>query len=87
MTGAVGAPQTAPEQYPGVFFTGSADSRQAGQETLSRVFGARTEDRDEATGWATGEAQARLTIYPDAAHGFLFQHHGEFAADVTEFLA
>ena len=30
--------------------------------------------------------QARLKIYPDAAHGFLFQHHVEFAADVTEFL-
>ena len=31
--------------------------------------------------------QARLTIYPDAAHGFLFQHHAEFAADVDAFLA
>jgi pimeloyl-ACP methyl ester carboxylesterase len=30
---------------------------------------------------------ARLKIYPDAAHGFLFQHHAEFAADVEEFLA
>ena len=30
--------------------------------------------------------QARLKIYPDAAHGFLFQHHAEFAADVAEFL-
>jgi pimeloyl-ACP methyl ester carboxylesterase len=30
--------------------------------------------------------QARLKIYPDAAHGFLFQHASEFAADVTEFL-
>ena len=30
--------------------------------------------------------QARLKIYPDAAHGFLFQHHADFAADVTEFL-
>jgi pimeloyl-ACP methyl ester carboxylesterase len=29
---------------------------------------------------------ARLKIYPDAAHGFLFQHHREFAADVNEFL-
>jgi hypothetical protein len=25
-------------------------------------------------------------IYPDAAHGFLFQHHAEFARDVDEFL-
>jgi pimeloyl-ACP methyl ester carboxylesterase len=29
---------------------------------------------------------ARLTIYPDSAHGFLFQHHERFAADVTAFL-
>jgi pimeloyl-ACP methyl ester carboxylesterase len=30
--------------------------------------------------------QARVKIYPDAAHGFLFQHHTEFAADVGSFL-
>ncbi|HEY1520369.1 MAG TPA: alpha/beta hydrolase [Solirubrobacteraceae bacterium] len=30
--------------------------------------------------------EARLKIYPDAAHGFLFQHHAEFAADVEAFL-
>jgi pimeloyl-ACP methyl ester carboxylesterase len=29
---------------------------------------------------------SRLKIYPDAAHGFLFQHHAEFAADVKAFL-
>ena len=29
---------------------------------------------------------ARLTIYPDSAHGFLFQHHSQFAADVNAFL-
>jgi pimeloyl-ACP methyl ester carboxylesterase len=29
---------------------------------------------------------ARLTIYPDSAHGFLFQHHSQFAADVHTFL-
>jgi pimeloyl-ACP methyl ester carboxylesterase len=29
---------------------------------------------------------ARLKIYPDSAHGFLFQHHKEFAADVHSFL-
>jgi pimeloyl-ACP methyl ester carboxylesterase len=29
---------------------------------------------------------ARLTIYPDSAHGFLFQHHGQFAAEVRAFL-
>jgi pimeloyl-ACP methyl ester carboxylesterase len=30
---------------------------------------------------------ARIKIYPDSAHGFLFQHHSEFAADVNAFLA
>jgi pimeloyl-ACP methyl ester carboxylesterase len=30
---------------------------------------------------------ARVKIYPDSTHGFLFQHHGEFAADVNAFLA
>ena len=30
--------------------------------------------------------QAQVTIYPDSAHGFLFQHHAEFAADVAAFL-
>jgi pimeloyl-ACP methyl ester carboxylesterase len=30
--------------------------------------------------------QARVKIYPDSAHGFLFQHHAEFARDVDEFL-
>ena len=30
---------------------------------------------------------ARVTIYPDSAHGFLFQHHSRFAADVHAFLA
>ena len=31
--------------------------------------------------------QAKVKIYPDAAHGFLFQHHTEFAADVEAFLS
>jgi pimeloyl-ACP methyl ester carboxylesterase len=31
--------------------------------------------------------QARLKIYPDSAHGFLFQHHDEFAQDVDAFLS
>jgi pimeloyl-ACP methyl ester carboxylesterase len=30
---------------------------------------------------------ARLTTYPDSAHGFLFQRHSRFAADVSAFLA
>lgn len=29
---------------------------------------------------------AGVTVYPDAAHGFLFQHHARFAADVSTFL-
>jgi pimeloyl-ACP methyl ester carboxylesterase len=29
---------------------------------------------------------ARVTIYPDSAHGFLFQHNDRFAADVHAFL-
>jgi pimeloyl-ACP methyl ester carboxylesterase len=29
---------------------------------------------------------AGLKIYPDSAHGFLFQHHAEFAADLDAFL-
>jgi pimeloyl-ACP methyl ester carboxylesterase len=29
---------------------------------------------------------ARVKIYPDSAHGFLFQHHEEFAADIHAFL-
>ena len=31
--------------------------------------------------------QAQVKIYPDSAHGFLFQHHAEFAADVEAFLS
>jgi pimeloyl-ACP methyl ester carboxylesterase len=134
--GAIGTPQTSPEEYLGVFFAPSAASQQAGKEALGRMY-ARTEDRDEATTWATREAQydavcawgipdhsalervaavempvfvancdsdpmirphysyllaglipqARLKIYPDSAHGFLFQYHAEFAADVTDFLS
>jgi pimeloyl-ACP methyl ester carboxylesterase len=30
--------------------------------------------------------QAKVKIYPDSAHGFLFQHATEFAADVDAFL-
>ena len=30
---------------------------------------------------------AKVKIYPDSAHGFLFQHHPEFAADVEAFLS
>ena len=134
--GAIGTPQTKPEAYLEVFFTRSAESRHAGTEALRRM-NARTQDRDQATTWATREAQydavctwgipehallqrldalgmpvfvangdsdpmilphysyllagliphARVKIYPDSAHGFLFQHHAEYAADVEAFLA
>jgi pimeloyl-ACP methyl ester carboxylesterase len=134
--GAVGTPQTSPEEYIGVFFAPSPASRQAGQEAVRRMYG-RTQDRDTATNWATREAQydavctwgipnhallqrlgglqlpvfvangdsdpmilphysyllaglipqARVKIYPDSAHGFLFQHHADFAADVEAFLS
>ncbi|MGZ4663512.1 MAG: alpha/beta fold hydrolase [Frankiaceae bacterium] len=30
--------------------------------------------------------RAQVKIYPDSAHGFLFQHHAEFAGDVDAFL-
>jgi pimeloyl-ACP methyl ester carboxylesterase len=133
--GAVGTPDTSPEEYLSVFFTSSAASRKAGQDALARMY-SRTQDRDTATTWAVRQAQydavcawgipdhaalqrvsgitqpvfvangdsdpmippryshliagllprASVTIYPDAAHGFLFQSHAEFAADVTEFL-
>jgi pimeloyl-ACP methyl ester carboxylesterase len=133
--GAVGKPQTSPDEYIGVFFAASPSSRKAGQESVRRQY-ARTENRDAATTWATREAQydavctwgipdhgalqrvaaighpvfvangdsdpmilphysyllagmipqARVKIYPDSAHGFLFQHHAEFGADVEAFL-
>ena len=133
--GAIGTPQTRPEEYLGVFFARSSSSQLAGQQAMQRMY-ARTEGRDAATTWATREAQydavctwgipdhallqrlsglempvfvangdsdpmilphysyllaglipqARVKIYPDSAHGFLFQHHAEFAADVETFL-
>jgi pimeloyl-ACP methyl ester carboxylesterase len=38
-----------------------------------------------ARSWSS--RQARVKLYPDAAHGFLFQHHAEFAADVHAFIS
>jgi pimeloyl-ACP methyl ester carboxylesterase len=133
--GAIGTPETSPDEYLGVFFARSSSSLQVGKEAMQRMY-ARTEDRDAATNWATRQAQydavctwgipdhallqrlsclqlpvfvangdsdpmilphysyliaglipqARVKIYPDSAHGFLFQHHAEFAADVEAFL-
>ena len=34
-----------------------------------------------------GIPSARVKIYPDSSHGFLFQHFEEFAADADDFLA
>src|SRR5262249_27301433 len=121
---AVGQPQPNPDGYLDVFFAKSPSSRQAGQQTLQRIFG-RTNDPDQQTTWQTRLAQydavctwgipdhsllerlgairhpvfvangdsdpmilprysyvlggllpnAQVKIYPDSAHGFLFQHH------------
>ncbi len=134
--GAVGKPETSPEEYLSVFFTSSDASRQAGKEALGRMY-ARQEDRDAQTTWETrlsqydavcawgipnhallqklsaisipvfianGDSdpmilphyshllaglipQSTIKIYPDSAHGFLFQHHAEFAADVGKFFS
>jgi pimeloyl-ACP methyl ester carboxylesterase len=133
---AVGGRESSPAGYLHVFFTDTESGLQAGQSALQRVFGGRTDERDEPTSWATRLAQydavarwgvpnhaalervqaiqqpvfvangdsdrmipprysyllagllpdASVKIYPDAAHGFLFQHHQEFAADVNSFL-
>jgi pimeloyl-ACP methyl ester carboxylesterase len=133
--GAIGTPETKPEEYLSVFFAPSQTSQKAGQGALKRMY-TRNEGRDTATDWATREAQydavctwgipdhaklerlscltmpvfvangdsdpmilphysyllagmipqSQVKIYPDSAHGFLFQHHGEFAADVSAFL-
>ena len=133
--GAVGAPETNPQGYLGVFFAPTTTSREAGQQVAGRIFG-RTTGQDEPTTWQTRQAQydavcawgipnhsllqrvaaielpvfvangdsdpmilpryshllagllpnSRVTIYPDSAHGFLFQHHSQFAADVHSFL-
>lgn len=133
---AVGTPQTAPEEVLYVFYAPSPTSQDAGKQSLQRIFGGRTYDRDAQTTWQTRQAQydavctwgvpnhallervsaidcpvfiangdsdpmivphyshllaglipqAQVKIYPDSAHGFLFQHAAEFAADVAAFL-
>jgi pimeloyl-ACP methyl ester carboxylesterase len=133
---AVGKPQPDGGGYVGAFYTQSAESRQAGMQSLQRMAG-RTKDRDENTNWQTRVAQydavcawgvpnhsllsrvgaikapafvangdsdpmilprysyllaglipdSKLKIYPDAAHGFLFQHYEEFGHDTLAFLS
>jgi pimeloyl-ACP methyl ester carboxylesterase len=133
---AVGQPEPNPEGYLSVFFADSASSKEAGAQTLKRIY-ARQDERDQPTTWQTRLAQydavcswgipdhsrlervgsiehpvliangdsdpmilpryshllaglipnSEIKIYPDSAHGFLFQHHTDFAGDVDRFLA
>jgi len=55
--GAVGRPETTPQEYISVFFAPTDTSRAAGQQAAGRIFGARTTDRDEPTTWQTRQAQ------------------------------
>jgi len=55
--GAVGRPETTPQEYISVFFAPTDTSRAAGQQAAGRIFGARTADRDEPTTWQTRQAQ------------------------------
>ena len=68
--GAVGKPQTTPEEYLSVFFASSPSSRKAGQEALGRMY-SRTEDRDAETTWAVRLVcpfrPGRLRAHPSAA--------------------
>jgi pimeloyl-ACP methyl ester carboxylesterase len=89
---AIGEPTTDTEGFLHGFFTDSAASRAAGTRFLDRIF-SRTEDRDEQTilPWyshltASLLPDALVKLYPDAAHGFLFQHAQAFANDVGDFL-
>ena len=54
--GAVGAPEVGPDGVLDVFYTRSPESREAGGQSLQRMF-ARTQDRDQATTWETRQAQ------------------------------
>src|ERR1700729_4010963 len=54
--GAVGQPQTSPDEYLDVFFAPSSASRSVGGEALARMY-ARHADRDVVTSWETRVAQ------------------------------
>ena len=81
--GAIGTPHTSPEAHLEVFST-----RSASRSTTSTG----TSDSDPVILphysylLAGLIPHARVKIYPDSAHGFLFQHHAEFAADIEAFL-
>jgi pimeloyl-ACP methyl ester carboxylesterase len=53
---------------------------------LSVLFARSTASR-QALSNLLGDATYSAVVGPDSAHGFLFQHHAEFAADVDGFLA
>ena len=54
---AVGKRQGSPDGYLSVFYAPSPASQAAGKQSLQRIFGARTEDRDADTTWQTRQAQ------------------------------
>ena len=82
--GAVGTPPTSPEAYLSVFFAGSDSS---GTPVPKRCAGCTPGPRTGTPPLLAGLIpQVRVKIYPDSAHGFLFQHHAEFAADLEAFL-
>src|SRR6266567_3036936 len=93
--GAVGTPHTSPEAYLDVFFAWGIPDH-----ALLQRLGAIEMPVFVANGdsdpmilphysylLAGLIPHARVKIYPDSAHGFLFQHHAEFAADVEAFLS
>ena len=135
--GAVGKPQTSPEDDISVFFAPSQTSIEEGEQAvLMNIWVEDRRPRDQPTHLGTRLAQydavcawlipnladlqrlaaidhpvfvangdsdpmilpryshllagllpnARAKIYADSAHGFLFQHHREFATDVHAFL-
>jgi pimeloyl-ACP methyl ester carboxylesterase len=94
-------PNNGIEELLHIFFEVTETSRMLGREYIQRAF-SRTERRDRPNGAEVNDMMiptinsqiladhlpnARLRIYPDAAHGFLFQYPRQFAGLVTEFLS
>ena len=89
--------KTGPDQLLAAELAATPDTRgkqqgiRVGDIVAKRLIGLRSSDGSAATpppfvaGNQPGD-YARVKIYPDSAHGFLFQHHTEFAADVQAFL-
>ncbi len=80
----VGGREPNPQGYLDVFFAHTDTSRQAGQEAAGRSDPMILPRYSYLLAGLLPDA--RLKLYPDSAHGFLFQHHEEFAADVHAFL-